>query len=534
MITFWVVSALLMAGALLFLVPPLLGGRARNPASANHEMANLTVLRDQLRELETEHEGGLISPEQYARARGELEKRVLEESGSASAEAVTARPPIGVIAGVVLLLPMLAIPLYLYLGNPQALNPAALAAQASSGQGGHSLTAEQVEAMVEQLAARLRQNPDDNEGWVMLARTYNALGRYAEAAEAFRTLSNRLPGDAQILADYADTLAMAQGRQLLGEPEAIIARALQADAKNIKALALAGTAAFERKDYAKAIEHWERVAAQVPPDSNTARSIAASITEARNRMGGAPAAEPAAVASAPLRGRVQLAPGLLDTLQPDDTVFIFARAASGPRMPLAILRKQVRDLPIDFSLDDSMAMAPSLRLSSYPQVVVGARISRSGNATPQPGDIQAFSDPIASSANGVMLTLGAEASAPSATATGAASASLTGKVEMSPELSGKVSPGDTVFIFARAAEGPRMPLAILRKQVRDLPLEFKLDDSMAMAPTMKLSAFPQVVVGARISKSGQATPQPGDYEAVSAPVGSSADGVKLVINQPVR
>ena len=533
MITFWVVSALLMAGALLFVVPPLLGGKVRAAAIADHQDANLAVLRDQLRELEAEQSAGLISEEAYLRARGELEQRVLEESQAAEAAAEgTHRPPIGVIAGIVLLLPAIAIPTYLYLGSPQALNPASLVASAPDAGENHSLTPEQVEAMVEQLAARLRENPDDNDGWVMLARTYNALGRYADAAEAFKTLTNRLPGDAQILADYADTLAMAQGRQLLGEPETIIARALQADGSNIKALALAGTAAFERKDYARAIEYWQRIASQVPPESNTARSITSSINEARNRIaaaGGQP--PPPMAAAAKLSGRVELSGALSGKTSPDDTVFIFARAASGPRMPLAILRKQVKDLPLEFTLDDSMAMAPSMKLSSFPEVVVGARISKSGNATPQPGDIQVFSSPVAANSSGLQLVLGGQ---PAAQIEAAATAALTGKVALSPELSERAAPTDTVFIFARAADGPRMPLAILRKQVKDLPLEFRLDDSMAMAPTMRLSAFSKVVVGARVSKSGQATPQAGDLEALSPPVGSSASDVQLVINQVIR
>jgi len=537
MITFWVVSAMLMAGALLFVVPPLLGGRVRLIGIANHQVANLTVLRDQLSELANEHESGEISDAQYQKARAELEQRVLEESDAQQAALAAGRPPFALIAAIVLLVPAISIPLYLYFGSPEALNPAALAARASAQSEGHSLTPEQVEAMVEKLAARLRENPQDTEGWIMLARTYNALGRYEQAAEAFRTLTRLLPADAQLLADYADTLAMARGRQLSGEPESIIARALELDARNIKALALAGTAAFERGDYAGAIDYWQRIQGQVPPDSPTARSVAGSIAEARNRMGGSAGAETvAAAAGATVSGSVRLDDSIRDKVTPQDTVFVFARAVQGPRMPLAIVRKKVADLPFQFTLDDSMAMAPSARLSGFPQVVVGARVSRTGNAMPQPGDIEVFSSALDPHANAsVELVLGGDASAAKAESKAAPGpAGVSGEVSLAPEVSGQVSPSDTVFIFARAANGPRMPLAILKKQVSDLPMQFSLDDSMAMAPNMRLSAFPQVIVGARVSRSGQAAPQPGDFEIVSEPVTSTSSGLKLVISKEIH
>ncbi|MCB1888240.1 MAG: c-type cytochrome biogenesis protein CcmI [Rhodocyclaceae bacterium] len=531
MITFWVVSALLMAGALLFVVPPLLGGRIRKAEIADHQVANLVVLRDQLRELEAERASGEIDEAQYTRAKAELEQRVLEESVADSGSRTGSRPPIGLIAAIVLFVPTASIPLYLYLGTPAALNPAAVAAQAAAQDGSHELTAEQVQAMVEKLAARLRENPDDAEGWVMLARTYNALGQYDKAAQAFATLTRLLPADAQLLADYADTLAMARGRSLSGEPEAIIARALELDARNVKALALAGSAAFERSDYAKAIEYWQRIASQVDPNSPTARSVAGSIAEARKRLAAAGGSIDAPL-TASVTGRVDLTDAVKANANPEHTVFVFARAVDGPRMPLAIVRKQVKDLPFDFTLDDSMAMTPAARLSGFPQVVVGARISQSGNASPQPGDVEAFSPPLdPASGTSVSLILGGESGTAKA---GPPKAGLTGTVTLDPDVADKVAPGDTVFIFARAAQGPRIPLAILRKRASDLPVAFTLDDSMAMTPNMRLSSVPEVIVGARVSKSGNAMPQPGDFEALSEPVRSNASGLTLVIATEVR
>ena len=257
--------------------------------------------------------------------------------------------------------------------------------------------------MVGRLEARLKSTPEDAEGWTMLGRSYNVLGRYAEADAAFRKVIELRPTDAQGWADRADALAMANGRKLEGEPEKLIARALELDPKNLKALALAGTIAFDRGDYAGAVRHWEAAVAAGDPNSDLVRNLQGGVAEARARAGApagaaapaataAPAAPAARAASAPasasVAGRVVLAPELSGRAAPDDTVFVFARAVDGPRVPLAVLRKKVKDLPFEFVLDDSMAMNAALRLSSATQVVVSARISKSGNAVAQPGDLQ--------------------------------------------------------------------------------------------------------------------------------------------------
>jgi cytochrome c-type biogenesis protein CcmH len=251
--------------------------------------------------------------------------------------------------------------------------------------------------MVERLAAKLKDKPDDVEGWKMLGRSYGALGRFPVAAEAYAKAAARAPRDADLLVDFADVLAMANGQRLAGDPEKLIERALQIDPKNLKGLALAGTAAFNRGDFAGAAARWERMLALLPADSEDARVIRDNIEQARAKAG----------AAVKLAGTVSLSPKLKGRAAPDDTVFIFARAAEGPRVPLAVLRKKVRDLPASFSLDDSMAMAPGARLSGFPRVVVGARISKSGNAVPQPGDLQGSSAEVANDAAGVKVMIDA-------------------------------------------------------------------------------------------------------------------------------
>jgi len=219
-----------------------------------------------------------------------------------------------------------------------------------------------------------------------------------------------MPRDAQLLADYADALAMAQGRRLQGEPEKLIARALAIDPLNVKALLLAGTAAFNRNDYAGAVRHWERVLGAVPGESEMAQRIRASIAEAQGlEAGPRVAAKPETGAGfGEVMGGVKVAPELAAKVGPGDTVFIFARAEQGSRMPLAILRKQGRDLPAEFTLDDSMAMSPAAKLSDHARVVIGARVSKTANATPSPGDLQGLTAPVKVGANGVNVTIDTE------------------------------------------------------------------------------------------------------------------------------
>jgi cytochrome c-type biogenesis protein CcmH len=279
MIAFWLVAALLTAGALLFVLPPLLGREAASAARVSREAANLSVLRDQLRELECDLARGHIGRAQFEAARDELEARVLEDADGAALPLAAAAPARRAALALGLTIPLLAAALYLTVGNPKALVPE----QAAASNSAHALTPPQIQAMTGRLAARLEENPQDVEGWVMLARSYNVLGRHAEAAAAYARASALLPADAQLLADHADTLAMAQGRRLRGEPERLIARALEADPNNLKALALAGTAAFERGDYGAAVARWQRILALVPPESDIARSIGDSIADAQAR-----------------------------------------------------------------------------------------------------------------------------------------------------------------------------------------------------------------------------------------------------------
>ena len=420
MIIFWVVVAIMVAGVLLLLAAPLLGLGKRSPSATVSEV-NLSVYRDQLRELDAELAAGTLDQAQYDAARSEMESRVLDDVGTSATPAAppaSGRWPKPAMVALGIAVPVVAVALYLVLGTPAGLEPQPQTQEASAE---HSITPEQIEAMVGRLAKRLESQPDDAEGWTMMARSYTSLRRYDDARAAYARAAKLLPDNAHVLADYADVLALTT-RTLQGEPEKIIRQALKADPNHIKALMLAGSAAFERKDYRNATKPWEKILKLVPADSQTANSITASINEARG-LAGLPPLGPQAnnmtqnnmsqtrpeAVGATVSGTVKLDPALKARVADTDAVFVFARSADRPTgPPLAAMRKTVKDLPLKFTLDDSMAMMPSLNLSSATSVVVTARISKTGNVTPNPGDMQGFSQPVKVGAKGISVTIDAE------------------------------------------------------------------------------------------------------------------------------
>ncbi len=422
MTLFWVIAALLVCVALAFLITPLVRNRASSDAGASRDSASLAVFRDQLAELDADLAAGNIDRDQWEAARADLQRGLLEDASApaAAAPAVPAARSKAAAVVVAVAVPLVAVGIYLVLGNPQGLDPS----KVSASQGApHGLTQEQIEGMVARLAQHLQANPDDADGWIMLGRSYTAMGRFGDAAAAFAKAEAKFPQNAELLADYADSLAMAQGQTLLGKPEALIQRALQADGNNLKALALAGTVEFEKQHFAKAAEYWKRMLPLLPPESEMGNSVRASIKDAEEKMGGAPApslaqndqagkakssaATPAAK-NARLSGTVKLAPALAARTAPEDTVFVLARPAQGPRMPLAAVRVKVKDLPLKFSFDDSMAMNPSAKLSDYSEVVVAARVSKSGDVMPQPGDLEGVSKPVHPGTSGMSVEIANE------------------------------------------------------------------------------------------------------------------------------
>jgi cytochrome c-type biogenesis protein CcmH len=425
MTLFWVMAALMIALVLAFLLPPLLRNRSGAGSPVSRAASNLAVFRDQLAELEADLAAGTIDRVQWEAARADLQRGLLEDVGGPSAGVpVAAKRSWAAVITVAVAVPLLSVMLYLGVGNLNGLEPAK---QQAGAQGApHELSREQIEGMLMRLAQRMESNPEDGAGWVMLARSYSAIGRWSDAAAAFAKAEALFPQDAQLLADYADTLAMAQGQRLQGKPEALVQRALKADGSNLKALALAGTVDFEKGDYAKAIEYWKRMLPLLPPDSEMGNSVRSSIQEAQDKLGGAPksmiaavpgkpgsaaksSTPPAAATKAPsLSGTIKLAPALAARAGAEDTVFVLARPAQGSRMPLAAVRVKVKDLPMSFSFDDSMAMNPSAKLSDHAEVVVAARVSKSGNVMPERGDLEGVSKPVRPGTAGLVVEISKE------------------------------------------------------------------------------------------------------------------------------
>jgi cytochrome c-type biogenesis protein CcmH len=419
MSVFWLVAAMFVAGALLLLVPGLLRPRQAVLSSAG---ANLAVHRDQLREAERDLAAGLIGPERFEQAVAEIHRRTLEDAVAAPVEPATAAPARRTALVLALGLPLAVLGTYLQLGRPDATAPPVVAAPAPAqvqGQAAqHSISPEQIQQRATALAERLKAEPGNADGWLMLGRSYTALGRYGDAAMAYRRAVALLPPNPGLLADLADLSGMAQGKRLAGEPARLIQQALDIDPKHVKSLALAGSVAFELRDYGAARDYWTRLLAVVPADSDLARSMQNSIKQASALESGAAApaagpstpsagaqAAPAQVGATSVSGQVQLAPALAARLASGDTLFVFARAEQGPRMPLAIIKRPADGRPFDFTLDDSMAMAPNLRLSGFAKVNIGARISRSGQATPQPGDLLGQSEAVSPGARGVRVLI---------------------------------------------------------------------------------------------------------------------------------
>jgi len=383
MIVFWICALALAALAVACVLRPLLSQRVKTGPS--RDASNVAIYKDQLRELDADLAAGTIAPSDYERARAELEQRVLEDVSGAEQRMPGGKgKATAIVVGAAV--PLLALAIYLAAGTPRALSPQPAMPDDA-----------QIEAMVSRLAAKLRENPDDVEGWKFLGRSYVVLGRFDQAVGAYAKAAERAPRDAELLTDFADALAMVHDQRLAGEPERLVQRALEIDPNNLKALALAGTAAYERRDYRAAAELWSRMLPLVPPGSEDARNISGNVDEAKKLAG--IAAQPG------VRGSVRLSANLKGQVKPDDTVFVFARAVEGPPMPLAAFKARVSDLPLDFNLNDSMSVVQGLKVSAYGRVVIGARISRSGDVKPQAGDLFGQSKPVANDAKGVVVTI---------------------------------------------------------------------------------------------------------------------------------
>ena len=289
MLTFWIIAALFILLALWFVLPALLQ-KPNQDEEVERREANVLVYKDQYRELEADLKTDLIGEKQYQDEKQELERRLLEDVSARSDSAkATASVSNGFAYGVAAFIPIAAVILYLYVGNPKGIDaasaPPTMPATAASDQQPGAMSDQQVAANIDKLAERLKQNPNDAQGWTMLARSYMMQERFSDAASAYEHLTSINGKDANAWADYAEALALANSQNLAGKPTEAINRALQIDPANQKALDLAGSAAFQAGNYQKAMEHWQKLLKLLPAGSEELKTITAQITKAKELAG---------------------------------------------------------------------------------------------------------------------------------------------------------------------------------------------------------------------------------------------------------
>jgi cytochrome c-type biogenesis protein CcmH len=421
MTTFWIVSAALVAAGLAVLAWPLL--RQRPAVDSDRNAQNVAIARERLRELEAERERGELTPAAFDKTKVELEQNLAMDLGGPEAARLASGGKAGLaaVAALLVVIPPLTFGLYFHLGAPEhvALKGPGAGQAATAGHG----EAVDMEALMARLEQRMQQTPDDPQGWAMLARSYMAYDRFADAARALERLRGLVGDEPAVLVSLADSLAMMQGGKLAGRPASLVRLALQKEPDNPVALWLSGNAAAEEGHWQEAIDHWRKVEPLVADEPQSVQELRSRIAEAEEKLGrptagptraaaaaleasaptaaatssAAPAPSPGSAApqaAAPASAapqlvvNVSLAPAMQQRVAADDTVFVFARATSGPAMPVAAVRLTASQLPASVTLDDSHAVMPMARLSQFPEVRVEARVSKTGNAIAQPGDVK--------------------------------------------------------------------------------------------------------------------------------------------------
>jgi cytochrome c-type biogenesis protein CcmH len=399
---FWTLLVLLIAVALAILLPPLL--RLRTVTSGGQDL-NIAVARERLQEMETESADGALDHAQLEAAREELKSELLLdiEHGDADEDSLSGRRDVFGVLAVVVCVPLIAFAMYGVLGDQNAVRAVPLAPEKTD-------TAAQpedmsIDSMIARLEARLEQTPDDATGWLMLARSYSFSQRWNDAERAYGRARDLDPQNPDVLVEYAGVLGRRANGILAGLPEQLLQTALQAQPGHLNALFLMGHVNFQSQRFNEALHLWQQVAGKLDPGSDDLRQLQGYMAEARNQLGlppdtataAAPPTPAPAPASAPgksIEVSVDLDPAFAAQVAPGDTLFVYARATEGPRMPLAITRVTASDLPLTVTLDESMAMMPNMTLATFEQVTVEARISKSGSAIPQSGDIRGTRSPV--------------------------------------------------------------------------------------------------------------------------------------------
>lgn len=389
MTNFFIPAFLLLALVLLLLLRPFLFP-AKVQATSRRQM-NAAIYREELDKLEAERNTGLITEADYEIAHAEMRQRLFQDTNEEDDLATlgsTKKTAIGICIFIVLI----SSALYFSFGDVYRV------AQKNSET---PMNQEGVEKMVTEFAAKMEKDPSNLQGWVMLARSYRILGRNEDAVKAYERAGSFVDSDPQLLADYADTLAANANGNFAGKPLSLINQALKLDPNNLMALWLSGTAAFSTGNYRSAVQTWEKLASQLPPNSEEIKMIEGSIAEARSKGGLAPKAAIISSAKA-ISGQIELASDMKSKVKQGDTVMVIARQV-GERMPVAVLKIPVAQFPMSFVLNDALAMNPNAPLSKLTEVSIEVRISKTGMAKPETGDLISAAKTIKVGAENVRL-----------------------------------------------------------------------------------------------------------------------------------
>jgi len=411
---FWAAAAASVAIALVFVLPPLLRKKEVAAKAARRDV-NIAVYRDQMKEMETDLANGLLSEEQFQAGKLELETRLAEDAlakEDAAVAPVVSRRLGFTLAGV---LPVAAFGLYFWLGNPAALTAIADAQSnpATVGAPGER----DIMSMIQQIESQTKAYPNDGEAWEMLAKTYALVERWPDALQAYERAFKLLPAKPSVMSGYAEALALTNNRVLQGQPMELIMLALKADPDDKKGLELAGINAYQKEDFVQAVHYLTRLHRLLSPESPYAQDILSTLREAEHlaqavtggldNLANTPPATAGKIPAGQrvsIEGSVDIAPALKARLGSKDTIFLFARPGESGA-PSAAIRGTAGEFPLEFSLDDSMAMSPGNILSQHKEVVLVARISASGNPMAQPGDFEGRVSGVKVGATGVKLVI---------------------------------------------------------------------------------------------------------------------------------
>lgn len=396
MILFWILLAAMVVVGLAFLAPALL--RTAALKASDRDQQNVVIGRERLAELQADHATGILSDSEYEQTKRELEQTLLIDLEGRD-ETDSHRESNGggraTLLASALFVAIATVTVYLYLGSPQMVDPAAMLAQQQSSEKLPS-----VEEMMTALVERLKENPEDAEGWYLLGRTYMAVQDYQKAVFAFDKLNQLVSDQPSILLALADALAMSSGGDMQGRPAELIRKAIQLAPEDQTALWLAGMVEDQAGNYPLALTHWRHLQTLITDDAESLQRVDSLIARAEQRLSASGQTDSIESAKVPasmikaITARISLADELAAKVEPDESLFIYARAMEGSRMPLAAVRMKVRDLPATVELSDTQAMVPGMNLSRFKQVVVGARISKSGNAIAASGDLLGEVSPV--------------------------------------------------------------------------------------------------------------------------------------------